>query len=88
LAAAKAGSPLARAILEEAAGHVAALACAAWRPGLDLAVAGGLAPALAPLLATRLEHSFACRPASPLRGALLVAQGRKPPEFTPEPEPV
>lgn len=75
------GSPLAGAVLDDAATHLARLVQALRSdPRLAVALGGGLAAPLAPRIAARLGHGFAPATASPLQGAWLIATGRAAPE--------
>lgn len=81
---AEAGDPLASALLDEGADHLARLAEAVVAgTGGALCLAGGLAEVYRPLLRERIEVSFlpAAPPPDPLRGAWLVATGAAAPEY-------
>jgi glucosamine kinase len=83
--AATAGDAKGRALLAEAAAHHIRLAQAMTpTPAEPLVIAGGLAAVFRPHLAAALGDALADagRTASPLEGAILVAQGRSPAEFT------
>jgi glucosamine kinase len=83
--AANAGDSKAKALLDEAAAHHLRLAQAmAPTPHEPLVLAGGLAPVFRPTLEQALGDSLAdaTRTASPLAGAVLIAQGTSPAEFT------
>ncbi len=85
LAAAAAGDGKGGALVAEAAEHHLRLARAmAPTEREPLVLAGGLAPVFRPRLEQALGGALAdaTRPASPLDGALLIAQGRNPAEFT------
>ncbi len=85
IAAAEAGDPKAGDLLAEAAAHHRRLARAMTpTPHEPLVLAGGLAPVFRPALEAALGDALAdaTRTASPLAGAVLIAQGRNPAEFT------
>jgi glucosamine kinase len=87
---AAAGDAYARALMDRAADHLARVARALEpMPSEPLVLAGGLAPAFAPLLAARLGGALlaAERMPSPLHGGFLVGIGRAAPEFPHHPEP-
>jgi glucosamine kinase len=75
------GEASALAIREGAVTHLAALAGTLdLAPALPLWLAGGLAPALRPLLAARLGRLVSAPANDALTGSWLVATGRAPPE--------
>jgi glucosamine kinase len=83
--AAASGDAKGRRLLDEAASHHIRLAQAMTPTAAQpLVLAGGLASVFRPYLAEALGDALADagRNASPLEGAILVAQGRSPAEFT------
>lgn len=74
-AAAEAGDPMARAILQSGADHIArVLGKIGWRPGMALCLTGGIGPAYRPFLPAELRAALVEPAGKPIDGAVALAR--------------